>query len=196
MIDAVLSVPDVAIFKVETGALVLIGPTGTIARDGQSWVPLPTGYSDETHSWSTSARMMVENAAKVEARLIADIKATAEAKKMALLSSGGAKKAEYAEKRQEVISYDTLASGVGGIVATLTSITTPRRAVMFAHATADAAAHGDTIGAAIERFRAGIAKSANTPAIAAAESAACDAIRAAGTIAAKRAAAAAVKWPS
>jgi len=190
-----LVVAAVAIYNVADGKLILIGPTGTMPRSGQGWTPLPTGYSEDTFAWNASVKMMVEDLGRVKAVLVAEIKAEAEQRNMQLLTAGGAKKAEYAEKRQEVISYDSLATGVGGIVQAMTTLATPRRKVMLAHAEADAVAHGDTVAAAIERFRGGINRAATTPLIAAAEAAACDAIRAATTAASARAAAAAVKWP-
>jgi len=184
---------EIAVFDAVTGKIAFLGPKGMTLRAGQSSVALPAGFTPEIWIWDATKRMMVESLPKLKDYLVTAIKADAETKKMALLSAGGAKKAEYAEKRQEVISYDALATGVGGVVAQLTSLSTARRKTMLAHADADAAAHGDTVAAAIERFRGGISRSSTTPLIAAAEAAACDAIRAATTIAAARAVV--VKWP-
>lgn len=187
-------VSAIAIYNTSTGAHIVNAPAGAALRAGQSSISLPSGYTPEIWIWDATKRAMVESLPKLKDYLVAAIKVDAEQKKMALLSAGGAKKAEYAEKRQEVISYDALATGVGGIVQAMTTLATPRRKVMLAHAEADAAAHGDTVAAAIERFRGGISRASTTPLIAAAEAAACDAIRAATTVAAARAVV--VKWPA
>ena len=137
----------------------------------------------------------VEDPAKAQIALLAAVKAEAERRKMLVLSLGGAKKTEYADKSAEVRMFNSLAGTLNAILAALTLMTAERRAIIFPYATADAAAFGDTIDKAIARFSTGMSTSATVPTIAAAEAKACAAIKAATTVAAKRAAAAAVTWP-
>jgi hypothetical protein len=172
-----------------------VDPTG-MAVAGGKLIARPAGYDAATWSWSTAAGAFVEDVAKVEAKLLADLKADAENRKMSFLTNGGAKKAEYAAKRAEVAFWDSLAGTATAAVAALAQLSAPTKSAKFAYATADAAAFGDTIAAAIERFRAGANRCAKVPEIAAAEAKATAAIRSATTPKMKRAAAAAVTWPA
>lgn len=144
--------------------------------------------------WNGSA--WVEDAAKVEAGLLALLKAEAERRKMTFLSAGGAKKAEYAQKAAEVAFWDSLGGTVTAIVAAFNLLPASARQAKFGYALADAAAFGDTVQDAIARFRAGMTSSQKVPSIAAVEAKGCAAIKAATTAAAKRAAATAVNWPA
>lgn len=171
-----------------------IDPTGMAVVDGKLVAP-PAGYDPATWSWSPAARAFVEDAEKVRAQLLAALKTTAETRKMAFLTAGGAKKAEYAAKRAEVAFWDSLGGSVTVAVVALGALSPAMRTAKFAYAIADAAAFGDTISAAIERFRAGAARCAKVPEIAAAEAKATAVIRAATNTAAMRAAAA-VAWPA
>lgn len=198
MDDTPFSSPAVAFFDRDTGALLMIGPkTLPMPSEKATWSPLPTGYSDETHAWNAAARLMVEDPAKVEARLVTTIKADAERRKMAFLSPGGAKKAEYAQKAAEVAFWDSLGGSTSAALTAFGLLSPSVRQAKFGFALADAAAFGEpNIAAAIERFRSGMGSSTKVPAIAAAEARACSMIKAAKTPAAKRAAAAAVAWPT
>jgi hypothetical protein len=189
-----LIVPSVAIFTAADGRLVLIGPAETKPRDGQGWTPLPTGYSDRTHSWDAATRMMVEDAAKVEAMLIGKVKTKAADMKTVPLSTYPFKDSEYAEKRNEVILWDSLGGTVAAILMAFDALPAGRRATRFAHTLASSAIFGDKPADAIERFRSGIAKSVMAPSVSAIEEKACVTIRAAKTAAAKRAAYAAINW--
>lgn len=138
----------------------------------------------------------VEDAAQVEMALIAAVKLLAEQRKMEVATVGGYKKTEYAAKRAEVNAFDALGSTLTAVLAALNLIPAATRATRFAYAYADAAAFGDTIDKAIERFRTGMNASSKAATLAAAEAKGCAAIRAASTAAAKRAAFAAINWGS
>ena len=194
MIEAPLSVAAIAIYTAATGELALVAPAGTPLRPGQVSTTLPASYSAETHSWSTSAKAMLEDPTKVEAQLIAAVKAEAEQRKMRSMSSGGAKKTEYAEKRAEVIAWDSLGGVLSAALLAFDALPAAVRETRFTYAIADAAAFGDTIQAAIARFRAGMAAAGSPARIAAVEARACALIRAASTASTKRATAAAVIW--
>ncbi len=137
-----------------------------------------------------------DDAAKVQTLLISSIKAEAEARKMKVFSSGGAKKTEYADKMREVVAFESLGGTLTAMLSALALIPPDIRALRFAHVYADAAAFGDTPQAAVARFKAGIASSGSVATIAAAEAKACADIRAATTAAAKKTKASAVKWPA
>jgi hypothetical protein len=139
---------------------------------------------------------ITEIPAAVEAQLIALIKLEAERRKMLLASPGGYKKAEYAAKEREVAAWDALGTTPDAILAAFGLLPAVQRATRFAYAMAAVDRFGGTPAAAIARFRAGITRSALIPRLAAEEEHACLAIRAATTVAAKRAAYAAVLWPS
>lgn len=134
--------------------------------------------------------------ALVEAQLIAAIKDEAERRKMTMATPGGMKKAEYAEKRAEVMAWKALGANIGAILAALELLPMATRQTRFAHAIADSAAFGDKLQDAIARFEKGMTVSAPTVQIAAVEAKTCAAIRAATTATAKRAAAAAIGWPA
>jgi len=164
-------------------------------RAGQTAYRQPAGPG---YSWSTTLRGFVkaQTIAEVEAELLATIKAEAERRKMLLLTSGGAKKTEYAEKRAEIVAWDALGSPLSAILVAFAALAPATQAVRFAHTIADAAAFGDKPADAITRFRAGVTRAGTTAAICAVEAVGCTRIKAATTAAAKRAAAAAIVWPA
>lgn len=135
-------------------------------------------------------------------RIIRAVKMDADRRKLAVVTALPFKTAEYSGKAGEVAAWDAaLGAGIIGTVAqTLTAIdewSTPRRSATFPWAIADAKAHGDTLDKAIGRFRAGMSAPRVTAYdIAGAEAVTCTAVRAAKTIAAKEAAAAAAPWPA
>lgn len=159
------------------------------------WVASARGFLDvpQTTAWNGTA--WVEDVAKVEAALLAQVKAEAEQRKMLILTTGGAKKTEYADKYREVVAWDTLAGTAAQILIAFSALPSATRSLRFAYALADAAAFGDTPADAIARFKVGIGKSASIATIAAIEAKSCSRIKAASTIAAKRAAAA-ITWPA
>lgn len=194
--DTPFSSPSVAFFD-SAGALLMIGPKNLPMPPGAaSWSPLPTGYSDETHSWNSTSRTMVEDASKVEAKLISTVKADADRRKMTLLSRGDAKSTEYADQAAEVRFFWSLGGTATAVMGTIGVWSSARRAAVFPCATANAAEFGDTIDKAIGRFSAGMARSGGKEAIAAREQKICANIKAAAAPSAKRAAAAAAAWPA
>lgn len=171
----------------------------TIAGYGSGWSQLgpvlPAGV--DPNNLILVAGAWLEDPAKVEALLTSAIKADAERRKMAYLSPGGAKKAEYAQKAAEVAFWDSLGGTTSAALTALNLLSPEVRQAKFGFALADAAAFGDTnITQAIGRFRVGMGASTKVPSIAAAEAKACAAIKAATTASAKRAAAAAIIWPA
>lgn len=188
---------EIVIFDKATGAKAMLAPASLKPTDPkQAWVALPAGFSEDTFSWNATTRVMAEDLAKVRAQLLAGVKAEAELRKMAFLSAGGAKKAEYAQKAAEVAFYDSLGGSVTTIVAAINLLTAAQRQAKFGYSLADAAAFGEpNIVNAIARFRGGMEGSNKVTAIAAAEAKACAAIKAATTIAAARTAAV-ITWPS
>lgn len=187
--------PAIAIYSISTGDVVVLAAADAPLRPGQASVALPGDYDEEIYEWSRATRTMIPSLAKVEAALIAVIKQEAERRKMKLMSPGGAKKAEYAEKRAEVNFWDTLGGSLSAILVAFNLMPAAQRQTKFAWALADAAAFGDTVDKAIGRFRAGMASSASVTTIAAVEARACAAIKSATTVSAKRAAAV-VAWPN
>lgn len=138
--------------------------------------------------------------AEVEATLLREVKGEAERLKMQYASPGGMKKAEYAGKAAEVATWDTLNGAtlatVAQVLIAINGWSPDKRAATFPWAIADAKERGDTIDKAIGRFRAGITGSSKVHAIAAREGTITDAIKAAKTIADKKAVRAAAKWPA
>ncbi|MEH3046515.1 hypothetical protein [Sphingomonas adhaesiva] len=191
-----LIVSAIAIYRKSDGALQYVAPVDLKPADpAMAWSALPVGYGDDTHVWSAASRQMVEDRAKVSAKLIAAIKAEAEVRKMRLLTAGGAKKTEYSDQAAEVRFFWSLGGSVTAILGAIGLWSSDRRAAVFPCAAANAAEFGDTIDKAIGRFSAGMKKSASKEKIAAVEARVCAAIEAASTAAAARAAAAAIVWP-
>lgn len=164
-------------------------------QDGQKATRIDRAPDLGSQKWSGTA--WIDDIAKVREQLLADVKAEAESRKMSFLSAGGAKKAEYAQKAAEVSTFDSLGGTILAIIAAIGGMSAAQRQAKFGYALADAAAFGEpAIDKAIERFRVGMAGSSKVPAIAAAEAKACAAIKAATTVTAARAAAAAINWPA
>lgn len=145
--------------------------------------PVPATQSFVGDKW-------VDDAGKVETLLLGAVKVEAERRKMLAMSPGGAKKAEYAEKRAEVVAWDSLGGTASAILVAFNALPQAVRESRFGHAIADAAAFGDTPAAAIGRFRVGLGKAAAFRLVSALEAKVCADIRAATTVAGKRAAAA------
>jgi len=197
MDDTPFSVPAVAFFDRDTGELLMIGPKDLrMPASSASWSPLPTGYSDQTHSWSASARMMMEDAEKVATKLLAIVKAEAEQRKMTLLTPGAAKKTEYAEQAAEVRLFWSLGDTAAAVMNTIALWEESRCMAVFPCAMANAAQFGDTMDKAIERFAVGIGRSASKETIAAKEQRICVDIKAAPTFYDKRAIFARRAWPA
>ena len=157
---------------------------------------VPKPGNQTTQRFNPVTKAWEDSAALVEAQLIASIKEEAERRKMTMATPGGMKKAEYAEKRAEVLASKSLGSNVGAILAAINLLPLATRQTRFAHALADSAVFGDTITAALARFEAGMTRADVITKISAREAKVCADIRAATTVASKRAAAAEVVWPA
>lgn len=170
----------------------------SLAGYGAGWAQLggalPAGVPLDLLTLSGST--WIEDPAKVRAQLLAAVKAEAEARKMAFLSPGGAKKTEYADQAAEVRFFWSLGGSAQAIMGSIGLWSAARRAAVFPRAAANAAKFGDTIDKAIARFSAGMAKAAPANEIAAIEAQACDAINAAPTVAAMRAVVTGITWPA
>lgn len=187
--DTPISVASIALFDKETGALAMICPGTFPLGAGQSWVRLPTGYSDETHAWDATTRMMVEDPAKAEARLLAALKTEAERRKMVAVSPGGAKKLEYDDKASEIAASATIAD------TDLNSLSTPAAMERFPSAATEQALTGEPLATILARYRAGAETSMpEIRRLSAIEQDATRQIRSATTATGKRAAAAAINW--
>lgn len=130
------------------------------------------------------------DSAKVEANLIVALKDAAEQACMAHLSPGGSKKARYAMKQAEVEAWHGMATTLVSSLTAFLALPSVARSRKFRFAMAEAAMRGEANpSAAIARFAAGAdASNVIVARIEAAEQTGVSAIRAATTIAAKRAA--------
>ena len=183
-----ISTPAIAVFEPDTGALVHIGPFNS-APAGFSWTPLPTGYDSSLWSWNAAARMMVENPGKVEAHLVASVKAEAEQRKMLLRSPGSGKDAEYRQKRSEALASSVIAP------ADLDALSAAEAREQYPAASIERLLTGETLAAVLARYLAAsdLAES-EVYRLAAIEHAAVAQITAAESASAKRAARAAIDW--
>lgn len=183
-----ISTPAIAVFDPADGALIHIGPLNS-APAGFRWTPLPTGYDASSWSWDRSARSMVEDPAKVEARLIALVKAEAEQRKMLLRSPGSGKDAEYRQKRVEALASAAIAP------ADLDALPDTDARGQFPAASLERLLTGETLAAVLARYLAAsnLAES-EVCRLAAIEHAAVAKIVAAETAAAKRAAHRTIDW--
>jgi hypothetical protein len=111
-----LVVSAIAIFTTATGAHVTNAPAGAKLRDGQSSVALPAGYSDETFGWNATTRMMVEIPSKVQASLIAKVKAKNEDLVRSIYSTNFGKQKKYSRKQQEILDFRALSGALGVVV--------------------------------------------------------------------------------
>lgn len=171
--------------------------------NGWAWDPATQkatriGVAPDRGAQAFNGTAWTDDAVRVEADLIAAVKAESSRRASLAYTAVRWKDREYAKKAQEVIDFRAL--GAEGALATLLNTvfmqlsgTTKRR--KFIYASADAAKRGDTVADAIARFEAGMGSA--EPAVAsvkAIEATACMAIRSAGATAAKRAAFAAIDW--
>lgn len=177
------------------GQTVTSGATPTMAEIGFARPVRTVRQADlsiETVDPTTGA--ITEVPALVEALLIGMVKIEAERRKMERATAGGYKKTEYADKAREVADADTLGTTAAAILAAISALSPAQQVARFPYAAASAAAFGDTVAKALDRFRAGQARAAPVTRIAATEERACAQIRAATTASAKRTAYNAVTW--
>lgn len=143
-----------------------------------------------------NGKAWVDDPAKVEPHLIADVKAEGERRRMLVLSPGGSKKTVYSLKQSEVDSWNDLGSTLATQLTAALGLSVIKQKRKFRFAMAEAALRGEpNPSAAIARFAAGSdAANAEAARIEAIEQAGVAAIKAATTAAAKRAAYAAINW--
>jgi hypothetical protein len=181
----------IGVYSLASGELAeVVASLSGVDLTGRGTRNRPEAYSAESWSWSASARDWVQDAAKVEADLIAQIDRQREKMRAAVMTQGVGQSYAYAQKANEVYDYRNI---VGSLLATLT---VPQRTARYPFAMAEVTATGDTLATVIARFEAGMASSRSR--IAAVEAAAVKAkraIRAASTATAKRAAYQATTWP-
>jgi hypothetical protein len=188
---------NLAIYDVATNIVI-----GTISAEA---VPAPAdgyAYTDfdpttDPRGWRVDAGKVVANSLvvpaetidQVQAKLLVAVDAERERSQMTVLTDGGAKKYVYNRKAAEAIA----ASGI--LAATLNALTLSDKKKKYPFASAESALTGETLSAVLARFEAGMNTSAveNARVEAVAQKAKRD-IKAATTIAAKRAAYAAINW--
>ena len=152
-------------------------------------VPLPATYFAPNYRWSWSGRTPVEDAAAVQALLLAQVDAKRELLQMTVLTPGGAKKYVYNRKAGEAIA----ASGILASLLNGLSLVDKKKKYPFAYA--ESALTGEPLSAVLGRFEGGMNASAaeNARIEAVAQKAKRD-ITAAVSAAAKRAASLAINW--
>ncbi|TCQ04117.1 hypothetical protein [Sphingomonas sp. PP-CC-3A-396] len=140
--------------------------------------------------------LTIQTPAEVEATLVDQAKSEGERRRMLVMSPGGSKKTVYSLKQSEVDSWNDLGSTVATALAAFLGLSLIKQKRKFRFAMAEAAFRGEANpAAAIARFAAGSdAANAEAARIEAIEQAGVTAIKAATTIAAKRAAYTAINW--
>ncbi|MBA4756300.1 MAG: hypothetical protein H2050_15850 [Sphingobium sp.] len=162
-------------------------PTHRLKADGS--LVFPQGYAPGDIEALPADYYKAGDLAAVEAGLIADIDHKREVLRAMVMTPGVGQSYAYAQKASEVYDYRNI---VGALLAGLTM---PQKTARYPFAMAEATATGDTLAVVIARFEAGMSTSRSR--IAHVEAVATKAkreIRAAATIAAKRAAFAAIDW--
>lgn len=191
----------IGLYDDATGELVLVRDSAgyEVSREtrGLKTKAVPAEWPDRAR-WDAPTRSFVigEDPARIEADLVAGIKAEAERRRMLVLSPGGSKKSIYALKQAEVEAWNELGSTLATALASFLQLPAAKQRRRFRFAMADAAIRGETNpGAAIARFTAGAdASNLEAARIEAIEQKGVAAVRVATTAAAKRAAFAAINW--
>jgi hypothetical protein len=162
-------------------------PTHRLITDGS--LVWPEGYDPAAIEVLPVGHYDLIDLATGEAALIARVDARREEMRAAVMTPGAGQSYAYAQKAAEVADHRRID---GLDLAALDAAALAKR---FPFAMAEAAASGDDLAAVIDRFDAGMSMSRSE--IARVEAIACAAkraIRAAGTLAAKQAAFAAIHW--
>lgn len=181
-------VPTIAVYNATTGDLRDLAAAGNVPK-GYSSCALPAGYNDVTWRWSAVARAMVEDAARVEAQLVADVKTRAETEKMASITRGFGKSEEYKRKAGEAAASATV------LAATLNALSKADALARFPAAWHEAQLSGEQLAVVLARYRARSAAALGViDRMSAIEQVGVARIKAATTAATKRAAAAAISW--
>lgn len=183
---------EIAVYAKADGALQYLAPRGAApaAHDAQfGSVALPAGYDAATWGWSATARAMVEDPARLETVLIADVKVRAEAEKMAAITRGFGKSEEYKRKAGEAAASATV------LAATLNALSKADALARFPAAWHEAQLSGEQLAVVLARYRARSAAALGViDRMSAIEQVGVARIKAATTAATKRAAAAAISW--
>jgi hypothetical protein len=170
-------------YSILTAGAPVKGPRTVTLAGGEEAVVLLTG------KYAGTVTAQGRTLAQLEATLLDQIDDRRETLMMTVMTPGGAKKTEYAEKAGEVRDYRNT---LGSVIASLSLVSQRAR---FPWAMAETDQTKETLAVVIARFEAG-ATASRTPAAryAAIAQVAKRAIKAATTPAAKRAAFDAVKW--
>lgn len=186
-----------AIYEVATGIV-----TGTVSadivpdpNDGYAYVDYdpatdPRGYRVASGKVIPGSLVIApETVDQVQTRLLAQVDAERETRQMTVLTDGGAKKYVYNRKAMEAIDGRTITATL------LNGLGLSDKKKRFPFATTESLLTGETVSAVLARFDVGMnsAASENARIEAVAQKAKRD-VRAAATIAAKRAAYAAINW--
>lgn len=183
-----MSLPTIAVYNSVTGELRDLAAAGNVPK-GYSSCALPTGYNEVTWRWSAAARAMIEDAARVEVQLIAEVKAIAETSKMAAITRGFGKSEEYKRKAGEAAASATV------LAATLNALSKADAIARFPAAWHEAQLSGEQLAVVLARYRARSAAALGViDRMSAIEQVGVARIKAATTAATKRAAAAAISW--
>ncbi len=146
--------------------------------------------------YSGEHTLTVQSLQEAETSLVDQVKVEGERRRMLVMSPGGSKKTVYSMKQSEVDAWNELGSTLATALTAFLALSVTKQKRRFRFALIEAAIRGEANPAsAIARFAAG-SDSANVEAarIEAIEQAAVTAIKAATTIAGKRAAYAAINW--
>ncbi len=140
--------------------------------------------------------LTIQTPAEVETTLVDQAKLEGERRRMLVMSPGGSKKTVYSLKQSEVDSWNDLGSTAATALTAFLGLSLIKQKRKFRFAMAEATIRGEANpAAAIVRFAAGSdAANAEAARIEAIEQAGVTAIKTATTIAAKRAAYAAINW--
>lgn len=162
-------------------------PTHRLKADGS--LVFPQGYAPGDIEALPKDYYAASVLVAVETGLLAEVDRRREALRSAVMTQGVGQSYAYAQKASEVYDYRNI---VGTLLAALTM---PQKTARYPFAMAEATATGDTLAVVIARFEAGMATSRSRIAhVEAVATKAKRAIRAAATVAAKRAAYAAIDW--
>jgi len=153
--------------------------------------PLPRKIDLAVETFNIETGEVEARLDEVDAQLIALVKQDASALKMKIYTPLPGKEAEYEAKKREVIDFRAV-----GDEQDYEALDAENKDRRFVYAIADAAAYGDSVADAIERFEGGIASTEGRVAsLAATEHATCSQIKAAGTAEAKQAIYEGIQWP-
>jgi hypothetical protein len=198
-----------AAYSKATGALRTVLTDLAYLQEGEGYAVVPAGTETEFADWSPTTKTFTPNLERLKRFLIDGTKRDSERRSMMYLSEGGAKKFKLGHKAEEIASYQALGGTLAVLLTALTPMSAAARMDVFGFAIEDATERGEItststplqiaagVDKAIKRFIVGAGSSLpNLRKIEAIEQRVCDAIRAASSPAAARAAASATNWPT